>query len=104
MQKVGLLVKKEGFNGQDEAKAPKQEIIEISPDSEQVRILAGMKNLRLGSARRKVKTLTSVLMYDIDSADAHNQLALVEYVEDLYKFYKHAEVLNPCPKSDKVEG
>lgn len=29
---------------------------------------------------------------DIDAADANNELAAVEYVEDLYRFYKEAEV------------
>lgn len=30
---------------------------------------------------------------DIDAADANNELAAVEYVEDMYKFYKLLEVL-----------
>lgn len=29
---------------------------------------------------------------DIDAEDATNELAAVEYVEDMYKFYKEAEV------------
>lgn len=29
---------------------------------------------------------------DIDAADVDNELAAVEYVEDLYQFYKEAEV------------
>lgn len=29
---------------------------------------------------------------DIDSADINNELAVVEYVEDMYKFYKLVEV------------
>lgn len=29
---------------------------------------------------------------DIDAADANNELAAVEYVEDMYKFYKLVEV------------
>lgn len=29
---------------------------------------------------------------DIDAADANNEFAVVEYVEDLYKFYKEIEV------------
>ncbi|KAL5709687.1 G2/mitotic-specific cyclin S13-6 [Ranunculus cassubicifolius] len=58
--------------------------------------------------KRKVQTYTSVLaarskagcaqiarskdtIVDIDAADATNQLAAVEYVEDLYKFYKLSE-------------
>ncbi|MDV3166592.1 MAG: hypothetical protein Q8807_02920 ['Waltheria sp.' little leaf phytoplasma] len=29
---------------------------------------------------------------DIDAADINNELAVVEYVDDLYKFYKSSEV------------
>ena len=29
---------------------------------------------------------------DIDAADAENELAAVEYIEDIYKFYKLVEV------------
>lgn len=29
---------------------------------------------------------------DIDACDVENELAVVEYVEDIYKFYKLAEV------------
>lgn len=29
---------------------------------------------------------------DIDAADANNDLAVVEYVEEIYKFYKSVEV------------
>lgn len=31
--------------------------------------------------------------YDIDWPDAHNELAVVEYVEDIYRFYKSTEVI-----------
>lgn len=30
---------------------------------------------------------------DIDSCDKGNQLAVAEYIDDLYKFYKKAEVI-----------
>ena len=30
---------------------------------------------------------------DIDAADVKNELAAVEYIEDMYKFYKLAEVI-----------
>lgn len=33
---------------------------------------------------------------DIDAVDAKNELAAVEYVEDLYRFYKEAEVKKEC--------
>jgi len=35
-------------------------------------------------------------VFDIDAADVNNDLAGVEYVEDIYKFYKLVEV---CIKS-----
>ncbi|KAK6942140.1 Cyclin, C-terminal domain [Dillenia turbinata] len=60
------------------------------------------------ASKKKVHSLTSVLtarskaacglankpkeqIVDIDAADANNELAVVEYVEDMYKFYKLAE-------------
>nr|XP_029124122.1 G2/mitotic-specific cyclin-2 isoform X2 [Elaeis guineensis] len=33
-------------------------------------------------------------VHDIDALDAHDQLAVVDYVEDIYKFYKLAENSN----------
>jgi cyclin B len=30
--------------------------------------------------------------YNIDASDAHNELAVVDYVEDIYRFYKSTEV------------
>ncbi|KAI4319641.1 hypothetical protein MLD38_033219 [Melastoma candidum] len=66
------------------------------------------------SARRNVPTLTSVLtarskaacglsrrpegIVDIDAADAGDELAVSDYVEDLYLFYKEAE--NECRPRD----
>ncbi|THG11663.1 hypothetical protein TEA_005910 [Camellia sinensis var. sinensis] len=65
-----------------------------------------------GSSRKKSQTLTSVLnarskaacdltdkpkpkpkeqIVDINAADIDNELAVVEYVEDIYKFYKQVE-------------
>ncbi|PIA53862.1 hypothetical protein AQUCO_00900447v1 [Aquilegia coerulea] len=91
------------------------EIIEISPDTvvEKQKEKSVQKASRAGgSSRKKVQTYTSVLtarsktacgitnkpketVVDIDAADAENELAAVEYVEDLYKYYKLAEV-NVC--------
>lgn len=36
---------------------------------------------------------------DIDASDRKNQLAVVDYVEDLYAYYRKMEVssLSPCP-------
>ncbi|PIA53860.1 hypothetical protein AQUCO_00900447v1 [Aquilegia coerulea] len=87
------------------------EIIEISPDTvvEKQKEKSVQKASRAGgSSRKKVQTYTSVLtarsktacgitnkpketVVDIDAADAENELAAVEYVEDLYKYYKLAE-------------
>uniref|UniRef100_A0A7N0TI24 Cyclin B1 n=1 Tax=Kalanchoe fedtschenkoi TaxID=63787 RepID=A0A7N0TI24_KALFE len=68
---------------------------------------------REGVARKKVvKSLTSVLsarskaacgvlnrpqILNIDEADIHNELAQVEYVEDIYSFYKAAEEEDRVP-------
>ncbi|XP_010922031.1 G2/mitotic-specific cyclin S13-7 [Elaeis guineensis] len=63
---------------------------------------------RSRTSRKKVNTLTKVLtarskaacgvthkpkdlVPDIDASDANDQLAVVDYVEDIYKFYKFAE-------------
>lgn len=63
---------------------------------------------RQGSSRKDVKTLTSILsarskaacglvnklndsIENIDGADAGNELAVTEYVDDIYKFYKLTE-------------
>lgn len=32
------------------------------------------------------------LIYDIDASDSHNELAVVDYVEDIYRFYRNTEV------------
>ncbi|KAL8489270.1 hypothetical protein ACS0TY_025247 [Phlomoides rotata] len=80
---------------------PKPEkVIEISPETEE--IVAKEK------LRKKAPTLTSTLtarskaacgvnnkpkvhIVDIDATDANNDLAVVEYVEEIYKYYKSAE-------------
>ncbi|XP_020577360.1 G2/mitotic-specific cyclin S13-7-like isoform X2 [Phalaenopsis equestris] len=60
----------------------------------------GKKKPRASSSKRNVHSLTYVLsarskvacgIVDIDAADAGNELSMVDYVEDLYKFYKHHE-------------
>ncbi|KAL0339800.1 UNVERIFIED_CONTAM: G2/mitotic-specific cyclin-2 [Sesamum radiatum] len=87
-----------------------EEIIEISPDTTEVaekdkplKEKAGEKSLK-----KKAPTLTSTLtarskaasglsnkpkvqIVDIDAADANNDLAVVEYVDEIYKFYKSVE-------------
>nr|GMD84571.1 G2/mitotic-specific cyclin S13-7-like isoform X1 [Ipomoea batatas] len=39
---------------------------------------------------------------DIDAGDVYNELAVVEYPEDIYKFYKEAEDMMLCGGSDSV--
>ncbi|KAL0337894.1 UNVERIFIED_CONTAM: G2/mitotic-specific cyclin-2 [Sesamum calycinum] len=85
---------------------PKPEkIIEISPDSNEV---AAQKEKKTLKSKKKAPTLTSTLtarskaacglrskakeqIINIDAADADNDLAVVEYVEEMYKFYKSVE-------------
>ncbi|KAL9260287.1 G2/mitotic-specific cyclin-1-like protein [Drosera capensis] len=89
------------------------EVIEISPDT-----AAGIKKdaaanekamCHSRSSRNKVATMSSILVarskafsgvtktktkeqiIDIDAGDVDNELAVVEYVEDIYKFYKIME-------------
>ncbi|KAI3926899.1 hypothetical protein MKX01_032814 [Papaver californicum] len=85
---------------------PKQElVIQISADAGEAK--KEKPNTQKSSRKKKVQTLTSVLsarskvacglsdkakgIVDIDAGDIDNQLAVVEYVEDLYNFYKLAE-------------
>lgn len=35
-------------------------------------------------------------LVDIDNCDKTNPLAVVEYIDDLYQFYKKAEVIHVC--------
>ncbi|ERM99103.1 hypothetical protein AMTR_s00101p00131830 [Amborella trichopoda] len=89
---------------------PKPEnIIEVSSDTEQKKTQEKTANRR--ASRKKVHTLTQVLtarskaacglkdeleekVDDIDAADVHDQLAVVDYIEDIYAFYKKAESLS----------
>ncbi|PRQ22851.1 putative cyclin [Rosa chinensis] len=86
-----------------------KEIIEISPDTEEGLIEKVHEKKKEGASKKKAApTLTSVLtarskaacgltnkpkevIVDIDAKDAGNDLAAVEYVEDMYKFYKLVE-------------
>ncbi|KAK4789709.1 hypothetical protein SAY86_017013 [Trapa natans] len=102
------------------AKANKPvEVIEISPDADERAPANGFKQEEAAANKRKDgggwsrrekenRSLTSVLsarskaacgiakeqIVDIDAADADNELAAVEYVEDLYRFYREAESEN----------
>ncbi|KAK6151349.1 hypothetical protein DH2020_013984 [Rehmannia glutinosa] len=87
---------------------------EISTDSKKVAknekpIIINKKNAGEKSSKKKAPTLTSTLtarskaacglsnkpkasqIVDIDAADVNNDLAVVEYVEEMYKFYKSVE-------------
>ncbi|XP_073045918.1 LOW QUALITY PROTEIN: G2/mitotic-specific cyclin-2-like [Primulina eburnea] len=102
----------------DVAKPKPEEIIEISPDTEGVRVKEkppqlnkeklGENLLDKSSSRKQAPTLTSTLtarsqaayglsekqkenIVDIDAADVNNDLAVVEYVEEMYSYYKSAE-------------
>ncbi|XP_017254700.1 G2/mitotic-specific cyclin S13-7 isoform X1 [Daucus carota subsp. sativus] len=89
-----------------------EDIIVISPDTEEVKKVDRHLNKKKaieGSSKKKSQTFTSTLtarskaaafgitripkeqIVDIDAADANNELAAVEYVEDMYKFYKLVE-------------
>lgn len=90
---------------------PKPEVIEIiSPDTvEQVKENKQKKKAAsINSSMKKAATLTSTLtarskaacglshktkdqIVDIDATDVNNELAVVEYVENTYTFYKIAE-------------
>ncbi|KAK6942142.1 Cyclin, C-terminal domain [Dillenia turbinata] len=86
-----------------------ENVIEISSDIEKKDVKKETnKPSRSSSSKKNVHSLTSVLtarskaacgltnrpkeqIIDIDAADADNELAVVEYVEDMYIFYKLAE-------------
>ncbi|KAK4345907.1 hypothetical protein RND71_036083 [Anisodus tanguticus] len=88
---------------------PKPEVIEISPDTvEQVKENKQKKKAVEDSSMKKAATLTSTLtarskaacglshkpkvqIVDIDASDVNNEFAVLEYVEDIYTFYKIAE-------------
>ncbi|KAI9380099.1 hypothetical protein POPTR_016G033000v4 [Populus trichocarpa] len=83
-----------------------EEVTEINPDTEEKP--GNKKKEGEGSTKKNKPTLSSVLtarskaacgvankpkgqVIDIDAADVNNDLAGVEYVEDIYKFYKLVE-------------
>ncbi|KMT15227.1 hypothetical protein BVRB_3g063360 isoform B [Beta vulgaris subsp. vulgaris] len=98
------------------------EVIEISPDTEEVKHekLAPQIEKSAGSKKKKkVPTMTALLTarskaacglsnkpkkaaVDIDACDVDDELAVVEYVEDIYMFYKLAE--NECRPHDYMES
>ncbi|MCD7471187.1 Cyclin-B1-1 [Datura stramonium] len=88
---------------------PKPEVIEISPDTEEkVKENRQKEKAVADSSMKKAATLTSTLtarskaacglshkpkvqIVNIDATDVNNELAVLEYVEDIYTFYKIAE-------------
>ncbi|KAG0498628.1 hypothetical protein HPP92_003319 [Vanilla planifolia] len=83
-------------------KNPKPDVvIDINPATVH-KAMQERKNSRASSSKKKIHSLTSVLsarskiacgIEDIDAVDVDNELAMVEYVEELYKFYKQHEKL-----------
>ncbi|KAK9273674.1 hypothetical protein L1049_018484 [Liquidambar formosana] len=81
----------------------------VSTDEEDKCKPVSGRRSREGSSRKEVKTLTSILaarskaacglttnkpkdpIVNIDAGDIDNELAVVEYVDDIYKFYKLTE-------------
>ncbi|XP_027069818.1 G2/mitotic-specific cyclin S13-7 [Coffea arabica] len=90
------------------AKPKPEAVIEISSSSEEVKKEKNKKKTGEAASKKTASTLSSTLTarskaacglsrkqkeitVDIDAADVNNELAVVEYVEDIYKFYKLAE-------------
>lgn len=106
------------------------EVIEISPDShevkqnqeekeEKVNQNKGSDKSSVAKKKKKKYTTTALLtarskaacglsskpkepVVDIDASDVDNELAVVEYIEDIYTFYKDAE--NECRPHDYMES
>ncbi|KAK4607493.1 hypothetical protein RGQ29_001368 [Quercus rubra] len=88
-----------------------EEVIVISSDEEDEGKCAGRRKSKEGPSRKNVKTLTAILtarskaacgitkkpkdlIENIDAADVDNELAVAEYVDEMYKFYKETEDLS----------
>ncbi|VAH80823.1 unnamed protein product [Triticum turgidum subsp. durum] len=100
------------------APPPPEHVIEISSDSDVTKSEAGsVSSVRKYSRKKVVTTLSHVLsarskfaagiteepaIQDIDKLDGDNQLAVVDYIEDIYKFYKVAE--NECRAKDYMDS
>ncbi|KAK6144135.1 hypothetical protein DH2020_020955 [Rehmannia glutinosa] len=115
-ENVNILV---GKDGAAKAKAiiPKKEPVVIKPKNEAVTVISsdeeesqknGRKIKEAILSKKPSKTLTAILTarskaacgltkkpkdltVDIDAADVDDELAAVEYIEDMYKFYKLTE-------------
>ncbi|KAI3956340.1 hypothetical protein MKW92_007806 [Papaver armeniacum] len=100
---IDVVPKRKLTNKPPQKAKPETAAIEISPDAEEAKL--GTQE----SSVKDVQTSTSILsasskvpcglvdktkkaqIVDIDAGDVDNQLAAVEYVKDLYQFYKMAE-------------
>ncbi|KAJ8461177.1 hypothetical protein OPV22_034103 [Ensete ventricosum] len=113
--------KKVVVKGKEKKTEEEKKVIVISPDKNQEvpKQAAETSRSRTKSTRKKVTTLTSVLtarskvacgladkpkelVDDIDAADTEDELAVVDYVEDIYKFYKSAE--HHCRPHDYMDS
>ncbi|OMO68616.1 hypothetical protein CCACVL1_19885 [Corchorus capsularis] len=99
--------KKGGRKTSDEPKPEGAVLISSNDDGNVNPVSEGSSNVRC--SRKNVETLTSILTarskaacgvrtnelkdqnLNIDEGDVNNELAVVEYVDDLYKFYKSTE-------------
>ncbi|KAH0448994.1 hypothetical protein IEQ34_022794 [Dendrobium chrysotoxum] len=91
---------------------PKPEVvIDITSPITEQKENQGKNKSHASSFKRNVHSLTYVLsarskvacgIIDIDAADIENELFMVEYVEDLYKFYKHHEKV--CSPQDYMSS
>ncbi|KAF8751309.1 hypothetical protein HU200_012189 [Digitaria exilis] len=97
---------------------PPEHVIEISSDSEQSMTQSESSVSSVRSRKKDINTLSSVLsarskaacgitdklrqvIEDIDKLDVNNELAVVDYVEDIYTFYKTAQhESRPCDYID----
>ncbi|KAM1276285.1 hypothetical protein ACFX13_029527 [Malus domestica] len=92
-----------------EIEKPKTEAVVVISSDEEEEKKEPVNRCKPEEVRKEVKTLTSILtarskamaigvnskpkekIVEIDSADVNDELAVVEYIDDLYKFYKLTE-------------
>ncbi|XP_062207174.1 cyclin-B1-1-like isoform X2 [Phragmites australis] len=99
---------------------PPERVIEISSDSDESKTQSesSASSVRKCSRKKVINTLTSVMserskfacgitdkarqvIEDIDKLDGDNELAVVDYIDDIYKYYKIAEhESRPCDYID----
>ncbi|XP_072976645.1 G2/mitotic-specific cyclin S13-7-like [Typha angustifolia] len=117
--KKAVAIPVDGAVGKAGAKATKKDVIKAKPENVTTAVVADiderakqMSKCSISShgksSRKTIHTLSSVLtarskaacgvtdrpkelIHNIDAADGDDQLAVVDYVEDIYKFYKLAE-------------